>query len=252
MLFRRVRRTLFTLVTCLISVPSLAAPERLVITRHGEKLNTWQLCQTGLDRAQALSDQYLGSSATDPVFPGGSPAAIMTLTIHTSETAEPTAHSWGMPATAYLALPGTNRSAAQLETEIDQQNRQAVQDLMNNPAYSGKQVLMVWEHFHTASSALESRYPDQPVTLRQLLHLDQPVTLRQLLHLDQPPFAELVPATWPDSNYNFFWIVGFNPDGSIKAFDTKRQRYSGRYTNLPDNAWGTPNNLPVSSHCLSN
>ena len=111
---------------------------------------------------------------------------------------------------------------------------------MNNPAYSGKQVLMVWEHFHTASAALESRYPDQRVTLRQLLHLDQ------------PPFAERVPATWPDSNYNFFWIVDFNPDGSIKAFDTKRQNYSGRYANLPDNAWGTPNNLPISSHCLNN
>ncbi len=240
MLFRRVLRTLLTLLTCLISVPTLAAPDRLVITRHGEKLNTWQLCRTGLDRAQALSDQYLGSSATDPLFPGGPPAAIMTLTIHTSETAEPAAHSWGMPATAYLALPGTNRSAAQLETEINQQNRQAVQDLMNNPAYSGKQVLMVWEHFHTASAALESRYPDQRVTLRQLLHLDQ------------PPFAERVPATWPDSNYNFFWIVDFNPDGSIKAFDTKRQNYSGRYANLPDNAWGTPNNLPISSHCLNN
>ena len=240
MLFRRVRRTLLTLVTCLISVPTLAAPDRLVITRHGEKLNTWQLCQTGLDRAQALSDQYLGSSASDPLFPGGPPAAIMTLTIHTSETAEPTAHSWGMPATAYLALPGTNRSAAQLETEINQQNRQAVQDLMNNPAYSGKQVLMVWEHFHTASAALESRYPDQRVTLRQLLHLDK------------PPFAELVPATWPDNNYNFFWIVDFNPDGSVKAFNTKRQVYKGRYDSLPNNDWGAPVRFSDQSACLRN
>ena len=240
MSFRRVRRTLLTLVACFISVPSIAAPDRLIITRHAEKLNTWQLCQTGLDRAQALSEQYLGSSASDPFFPSGSPAAIMTLTIHTSETAEPTAHSWGMPTTAYLALPGTDRTPAQLEAAINQQNRRAVHDLMSHPGYSGKQVLMVWEHFHTASSALESRYPGEHVTLRQLLHLDQ------------PPFAELVPATWPDSNYNFFWIVDFNPDGSIKAFDTKRQKYSGRYANLPDNPWGTPNNLPVSSHCLNN
>lgn len=240
MLFRRVRRTLLTLVTCLISVPTLAAPDRLVIARHGEKLNTWQLCQTGLDRAQALSDQYLGSSAIDPLFPGGPPAAIMTLTIHTSETAEPTAHSWGMPATAYLALPGTDRSAAQLETAINHQNRQAVQDLMNNPAFSGKQVLMVWEHFHTASSALESRYPGERVTLRQLLHLDQ------------PPFAGIVPTTWPDSNYNFFWIVDFNPDGSVKAFNTKRQVYKGRYGSLPNNDWGTPERLSDQSACLRN
>ena len=232
--FRRVRHSLLTLVTCLISVPSIAAPDRLIITRHGEKLNTWQLCQTGLNRAQALSDQYLGAHAADPLFPKKPPAAIMTLTIHTSETAEPTAHSWNMPTTAYLALPGTDRSAAQLETEINHQNRLAVHDLMNNPEYTGKQVLMVWEHFHTASTALESRYPGEAVTLRQLLKLDQ------------------APTTWPDHNYNYFWIIDFNADGSIKAFDTQRQSYSGRYANLPDNAWGMPNNLPDSSGCLNN
>jgi len=240
MLFPQVRRTLFTLVACLISVPGLAAPERLIITRHGEKLDTWQLCQTGLDRAQALSNTYLGAKASDPFFPGEPPAAIMTLTIHTSETAEPTAHSWGIPATAFLALPGTDRTAAQLEAEINQQNRRAVHDLMNNPAYSGKQVLMVWEHFHTASAALEARYPGEQVTLRQLLKLDR------------PPFVDRVPTTWPDSNYNFFWIVDFNPDGSIKSFETKRQVYKGQYANLPNNDWGKPDRLPAASRCLNN
>jgi hypothetical protein len=93
MSLRLVRLTLFTLAACAVSVNSLAAPDRLVITRHGEKLNTWQLCQTGMDRAQALSDQYLGAHATESLFPNEPPAAIMTLTIHTSETAEPTAYS---------------------------------------------------------------------------------------------------------------------------------------------------------------
>lgn len=234
MSFRRVRTTLLTLATCLISVPSLAAPERLVIVRHGEKLNTWNLCQTGLDRAQALSDQYLGAHASASLFPNEPPAAIMTLTIHTSETAEPTAHSRDMPTTSYLALPNADLSAAQLEAEINHQNRLAVHDLMNNPKYTGKQVLMVWEHFHIASTALESRYPGEAVTLRQLLKLNQ------------------APTTWPDHNYNYFWIVDFNADGSIKAFNTQRQSYSGRYANLPDNAWGMPNNLAVGSRCLNN
>ena len=240
MSLRLARLALCTLVASVSSVPSLAAPERLIITRHGEKLDTWQLCQTGLDRAQALSDQYLGSQASETLFPKEPPAAIVTLTIHTSETAEPTAHSRGMPTTNYIALPSADRTRLQLESELNHQNRLAVQDLMNNPRYTGKQVLMFWEHFHTASAALESRYPGEPVTLRQLLKLNV------------PPFANQVPATWPDSNYNFFWIVDFNPDGSIKAFSTKRQVYQGRYANLPNNDWGTPENLPAASRCLNN
>jgi hypothetical protein len=240
MSLRLVRLTLFALAACAVSVNSLAAPDRLVITRHGEKLDTWHLCQTGLDRAQALSDQYLGAEASESLFPKAPPAAIMTLTIHTSETAEPTAHSWGMPTTNYIALPSANRTHSQLEAELNRQNLLAVQDLMNNPRYTGKQVLMFWEHFHTASAALESRYPGEQVTLRQLLKLNQ------------PPFAKQVPATWPDSSYNFFWIVDFNPDGSIKAFSTKRQVYQGRYANLPNNDWGTPENLTADSRCLNN
>lgn len=235
-----VQRALILLATCVVSSSSLAAPERLVITRHGEKRDTWHLCQTGLDRAQALSDQYLGAHATDPLFINEPPAAIMTLTIHTSETAEPTAHSRGMPTTNYLALPNINLSAAQLETRINHQNRLAVHDLMNNPRYSGKQVLMFWEHFHTASAALEARYPNELVTLRQLLKLDQ------------PPFANQVPTTWPDSNYNFFWIIDFNPDGSVKAFNTARQTYRGKFNHLPDNDWGAPEALPKQSQCLNN
>ena len=232
------RRALLTLAACVVSVTCLAAPERLVIVRHGEKLNTWQLCQTGLDRAHALSEQYLGKQAAEPLFPQEPPIAIMALTLHTSETAEPTAHSRGMPTTNYLVLPNPKQSRTQLDIEINRQNQLAVHDLLNDARYNGKQVLMFWEHFHTASTALEARYPGEQVTLRQLLKLDQ------------PPFAQQVPATWPDDNYNFFWIVDFNPDGSIKAFNTARQSYSGRYAALPNNDWGAPENLPAHSSCL--
>jgi hypothetical protein len=240
MSFRRVRTTLITLTTCLISVSSLAAPERLVIVRHSEKLDTWRLCQTGLDRAQALSDQYLGPNATQPLFSTSPPAAILTLSIHTLETAQPTALSRNIPTTNYVALPSANTSPAAFEAQMNHQNRLAVHDLLNDARYKGKQVLMFWEHFHTASAALEARYPDEQVTLRQLLKLDQ------------PPFDKQVPATWPDSSYNYFWIVDFNADGSIKAFNTERQRYQGRYANLPDNDWGAPEALSAESPCLRN
>lgn len=218
----------------------VAAPERLVIVRHGEKLNTWQLCPTGWQRAQALSEQYLGNNASLPLFPSTPPAAILTLTLHTSETAQPTAHDRGMPLTTYVSLPNPAMSPSAIEAAMNQQNRQAVQDLLKDPRYNGKQVLMVWEHFHTASAALEARYPGEQVTLRQLLKLNL------------PPFADQVPDTWPDGNYNFFWVIDFNDDGSIKAFNTVRQRYHDHYAHLPDNDWGTPENLPPDAQCLPN
>ena len=240
MTFRPLLFALLALSTFVFSAACLAAPERLVIVRHGEKLNTWQLCQTGIDRAQALSTQYIGQDATQPLFASVPPAAILTLTIHTSETAQPTAHARNIPTTNYLALPSAGVTDAVLEAIMNHQNRLAVHDLLNDSRYNGKQVLMVWEHFHTASAALEARYPGEQVTLRQLLKLDQ------------PPFASQVPATWPDSNYNFFWIIDFNSDGSIKAFSTQRQSFTGRYASLPNNDWGTPDNLPVNAHCLKN
>lgn len=238
MRYRLAQFILQMLVVCSASTLAEAAPERLVIIRHGEKLNTWNLCNTGLERAQALNRQYLGVNATAPVFPTDPPAAILTLTIHTIETAQPTAHSRNIPTINYVTLPAAGLSDAQLEAVMNHQNRLAVHDLMNDPRYNGKQVLMFWEHFHTASAALEARYPGEQVTLRQLLKLDQ------------APFDKQVPATWPDSNYNFFWIIDFNPDGSIKAFNTQRQHYDGRFATLPDNDWGSPENLPATSLCI--
>ena len=240
MSFRLLQLGLLTLATCVISVSSFAAPERLIIVRHGEKLDTWHLCQTGEERAQSLSDEYLGINATDTLFPTEPPVAILTLTIHTSETAQPTAHSRNLPTTNYIALPSVDTKPLQLETTLNHQNQLAVHDLLNDDRYTGKQVLMFWEHFHTASAALEARYPGELVTLRQLLKLDQ------------PPFANQVPGTWPDSNYNYFWIIDFNPDGSIKAFNTKRQTYRGLHAKLPDNDWGAPENLSNTSRCLKN
>ena len=240
MTLRPLRLALFALSTLVFSATCLAAPERLVIVRHGEKLNTWQLCQTGQDRAQALSVKYLGAGATSPLFPSDPPAAILTMSIHTSETAQPTAHARNIPTTNYLSLPNAGVTAAELEATMNHQNQLAVHDLLNDSRYNGKQVLMVWEHYHIASAALEAHYPGEQVTLRQLFKLDQ------------PPFASQVPSTWPDGNYNFFWIIDFNPDGSIKTFNTKRQSYSGRYATLPNNDWGTPEDLPDNAHCLKN
>ena len=232
------RIRLITLATLVASVHCFAAPSRLVIVRHSEKLDKWNLCQTGWERADALTEQYLGMNARTPLFESEPPAAIFTMTLHTSQTAQPIAHSLGLPLTNYVVLPGASAPKEVLDAEANRQNRLAVGDLLNNPRYKGQQVLMVWEHFHIASSALESKYPGEQITLRQLFKLDQ------------PPFAKVVPATWPDSNYNFFWVIDFNADGSVKAFKTLRQAYQGRYANLPDNDWAASESLPNDSSCL--
>ena len=59
---------------------------------------------------------------------------------------------------------------------------------------------MTWEHKHIAKAKLEKSYPGELVTLRQLLHLDQ--------------IAD-VPRSWPDSNYDFFWIVDYAPNNPV-------------------------------------
>lgn len=238
MQLKKIKCAVALIFLCFASI-SFAAPEQIIIARHAEKLDNWNLCALGRERAEALSAQYLGVNALFPLLQKDKLAGIVTLTIHTSETAQPTALSRNLPLINYVALPSES-TATQLEVELNKQNRQAVNDLLTKPAFQGKQVLMIWEHFHTASSALEARYPGQLVTLRQLFKLDQ------------SKFADLVPKSWPNSNYNFFWIIDFYPDGTIKNFRMLQQEFTGQFANLPSNGWGAPETLPSVSQCLIN
>jgi hypothetical protein len=220
--------------------PAEAAPKRIVIVRHGEKLSPASLCGLGKERAQALAAQYL--SPTDPMslIAKDPPAAILAITLHTLETARPTAKAWGMEiATNKLMLMPiqNNRHDNAL---INAQNRKVVADLMENPRWHGTTVVMVWEHFHIASEALEQEFAGEEVTLRQLLKLDQ---------VKGVPGG--VPKTWPNSNYNFFWILDYDsPTATVPArFHTVRQYFKPPYANLPSNDWGAPEGRPADSGC---
>ena len=82
------------LVGVLGAEAALAQPSRIILLRHGEKKNSAELCDVGALRAQALSDQYLGKGASgnEIIFgKGGKPDAFFTVTLHTQETAEPSA-----------------------------------------------------------------------------------------------------------------------------------------------------------------
>ncbi|MEP9377698.1 histidine phosphatase family protein [Aquabacter sp. CN5-332] len=216
----------------LAAMPALAAPAQIIILRHGEKQNPFRLCPTGLARAQALAGRYLGRGAQDTLFPGGAPAAIFAITLHSLELAAPAATSWGLPVTTYPVLPGETSG---FTDALAARTREAVRALMDDLRWAGKTVAMVWEHHHIANAKLEAANPGRQVTLRQLLRLD---TLPG------------VPATWPTETFDYFWIVDFAPDGTPTRFTLKKQVFDGAFAKVPSNDWGEPDGLGKASGCL--
>lgn len=175
---------LIDLIVPLLPLPAFAEPARIIILRHAEKLNRHELCEMGEDRAQALSHQFLGQGASQSLFSAGQkPYAFLAITLHTIETITPAAQSWNLPVIPY-EVSGGREDASEKEAETNQRTQEAAHDVLTDPRYDGKTVVMAWEHNHIAKSKLEKEYSGEQVTLRQLLHLDQ--------------IAE-VPKTWPGS-----------------------------------------------------
>ena len=152
----------------------LAEPARIIILRHAEKLNRHALCDLGEQRAQALVNQFLGLGAAQSLFATGEkPAAFIAITLHTIETVTPAAQSWKLPVTQYNVDTYGDEDGADKEIEMNRRTQEAAHDVLTDPRYAGKAVVIAWEHKRIASSKLEQDYPGEQVTLRQLLHLDQ-------------------------------------------------------------------------------
>ena len=99
-----------------------------------------ELCKVGKLRAQALAVQYLGKDApgNDTIFgKGGQPDAFFAVTVHTQETAQPSAESWGKQLTVFS------------QGGLDKETKDAAAAL-DSTAYNGKIVVVVWEHKHIA------------------------------------------------------------------------------------------------------
>lgn len=218
-----------------LAVPALALPKTVIILRHGEKENDFALCKIGIDRSLALAAQYLGQGARQSLFASGDkPAAIFAITLHTLELASPAAATWEMPVTTFSAVP---LPGIDLTPQMNLRTQQAVGALMDDPRYDGKTVVMVWEHHHIADRKLELKFPDQKVTLRQLLNLDK---------------LPDVPDTWPSQTYDYFWIVEFGTSGSRvpTGFRMVRQDFAAPFDKVPSNEWGKRAKLPMGSKCL--
>jgi len=226
------------LLAALLAAPSpaVAHPSEIIILRHPEKTGPLRLCTAGRDRSKALVGQYLGKGAIDSLFPPGvAPAAFFAITIHTLELAKPVADSWNVPVTNFSVLPNPDKRSFTLQ--LNNATRAAVLKVMTDPFYTGKPVVMVWEHNHIASAWLAIRFRAKPVTLRQLLHLGR---------------LPGVPETWPAQNYDYFWIVKFdNPASDLPtSFQMMKQVFQPPYNTLPQNDWGHDERSNLDAECI--
>lgn len=230
------RRCSIGLVILLSPAVVLAQPARIIIMRHAEKLNAYALCDIGAQRGQALANQFLGRGAVQSLFAvGEKPDAILAITLHPIETITPTAQTWNLPVIAYTVVPGEDEDDAAKEIDINRRTQEAAHDVLTDPRYAGKTIVMVWEHKHIAKSKLEKDYPGEQITLRQLLHLDQ---------------ITGVPNSWSDSNYDFFWIVDYAPANPIPTrFRMVRQAFAAPFNKLPTNGWEEPEPQHIQAGC---
>ena len=220
---------------CGLAMSALALPKTVIILRHGEKENDFALCKVGVDRSLALAAQFLGQGARNSLFVSGErPAAFFAMTLHTLELASPAAATWEMPVTTFTAVP---LPGVDLTPQFNLRTQQAVGAVMDDPRYDGKTVVMVWEHRHIADKALELKFPDQKVTLRQLFNLDK---------------LSDVPDTWPGQTYDYFWVVEFGAGGCVCR---RVSRWCGSdfaepFNKVPSNEWGKRAKLPMGNKCL--
>lgn len=213
----------------------LAQPARIILLRHAEKLNRHELCETGVQRAEALAHQFLGQGASNSLFAeGGKPAAFLAITPHTIETITPTAQSWDIPVKVYKVHDKYEDDEAK-EADLVRRTQEAARDVLADPRYDGKTVIITWEHNHIAKAKLEKDDPQEDVTFRQLLGLDR--------------LAD-VPATWPDSNYDYFWIVDYASGDPVPVrFQMVRQVFAPPFNRLPSNAWDASEPDHIEAGC---
>lgn len=230
---RRGLRTIFSgailIGSILVSVSKVeAVPRRIIILRHGEKQNSYQLSPQGQRRSLALRSYYLGKDARKSLFPkGAGPDGIFAITLHTLELISPAAQSWNLPLHLYSVVPLPNLNQQDFTLQLNQRTREAAHAVLTDPRWDGKTVVMVWEHKHIANQSLEEEFPKQKVTLRQLLNLD---TLPQ------------APKSWDGDNYDYFWIIDYGDLGSNipTHFTLLKQVFPPPYDTVPSNDWGAP------------
>jgi hypothetical protein len=119
-----------------MALPACAAPAQVIIIRHGEKPSTGnELSPQGFQRADALVGFFEHNPA---VTQYGAPVAIYAMdpkdadgSLRPIETVTPLANALGLTID---------------HDYVKDQLPALVSDIMANPAYDGKMVLICWEH----------------------------------------------------------------------------------------------------------
>lgn len=224
-----------------VSHDAVATPSQIIVLRHGEKEDAYRLCDVGVHRSLALASQYLGKGAKNSLFAKGrAPDGFIAITLHTLELVSPAAQSWGQPVILYSSLPMHGQSEKQTEAILNRRTQEAARAVMTGAQWAGKTVVMVWEHHHIANRHLEKHFPNEKVTLRQLLNLDAVASVSETS----------VPETWHGDNFDYFWIVDYAKGSSRPTrFEAKKQVFAAPYDKVPSNDWGTPPSYPHGSKC---
>jgi hypothetical protein len=157
---------------------ALAAPAQVILIRHAEKPEYGnQLSERGFRRAEALVRFFLNEAA---VIRYGAPAAIYAAapkhedsSLRSIQTVQPLAGALGQEPIVKFTRGQARKLAA---------------DIMENPAYDGRMVLVCWQHGNIYDIALElAQYNGSP----------------------QSALAAL-PGEWPDGVYDRVWLLDFN------------------------------------------
>lgn len=185
------RKILLTLLFCAIAAPAFAAPAQVILIRHAEKPEYGnELSEKGYKRAEALVNFF----RTAPAVTGyGTPVAIYAMAPKNEDSSVRAIQT---------VKPLANALAITLNTGFTRgQAHKLVADIMENPKYTGRMVLVCWQHGHLTDIVRElaeySPYgPAAPVAL---------------------------PAAWPDSSFDRAWIIDLYR-GRVLSFKDVPQR----------------------------
>lgn len=176
---------IFAALAALAAGLAAAAPAQVILIRHAEKPASGnQLSEQGFRRAEALAWFFQTSSA---VKKHGTPAAIYAAapkhedsSVRSIQTVQPLADALGLEPIAKFTRGQAHKLAV---------------DIMENPAYNGRMVLVCWQHGNIYDIVLE---------------------LAEYNGSSQAALAAL-PGEWPDEVFDRVWILDLNR-GKVTGF----------------------------------
>ncbi|PIU20302.1 MAG: hypothetical protein COT18_02970, partial [Elusimicrobia bacterium CG08_land_8_20_14_0_20_59_10] len=166
-------------------------PAQVILIRHAEKPKAGpELNERGFKRAQALVKFFKSEPAVSRY---GAPAVIYAAapknensSLRSIQTVTPLARALGL---------GINDSFTRGQTN------KLVRDIMENPAYDGRMVLVCWQHVKLVEAAQAlAKYNNSP-----------------------PTVYAAIPMLWPDQAFDRAWILDLSA-GKVVSFKNLPQR----------------------------